>query len=283
MTDLKRKIWALIRGGNFKGYPRTVSGYPLTLNDCMENGLTTLTVYGNSDNTSGVTGVGDITGVSPYESYDYKIPVKFCGKNLLNIMGYTWELGSISGNTGANVSANDRCRATDYIPVYGGTYILSKNSGRNTAIRLYDSNKNFIRVNELEGFLFSDSSYKCVVFPDNTAYMRMVISNTVIDENQQIQLERSDTPTEYEEYCELILPIYLDAPLYTDDSIALNISKKYAELIRTNGSTTNISDKTDWNKIKSLWNGTVTVSADTEVKPSSIKAVYYAAKPEGGN
>lgn len=44
--------------------------------------------------------------------------------------------------------------------------------------------------------------------------------------------------------------------------------------------TTDISALQDWDTIPKLWRGTVTVSADTTIQPSSMAAQYYATKKE---
>lgn len=66
-NNMRSKIWNLIRGGSFHGYLRTVSGYPLTLTDCMAEYPVSLAVAGNTvqngtpapDNPVEVQGCGD--------------------------------------------------------------------------------------------------------------------------------------------------------------------------------------------------------------------------------
>lgn len=67
---LRRKIWTLNRSGKFRGYLRTVSGYPVTLTDCMAGQPVSLAVDGNAvqdgtptpDNPIDVQLCGDRTG-----------------------------------------------------------------------------------------------------------------------------------------------------------------------------------------------------------------------------
>ena len=44
--------------------------------------------------------------------------------------------------------------------------------------------------------------------------------------------------------------------------------------------TTDISDLQDWDAFPSTWRGTVVISADTTIQPSSMAAKYYATKKE---
>lgn len=72
---LRRKIWTLNRSGKFRGYLRTVSGYPVTLTDCMVGQPVSMAVDGNA--------VQDGT-----PSPDAPVEVQLCGDNALS-EGYT--------------------------------------------------------------------------------------------------------------------------------------------------------------------------------------------------
>ena len=72
---LRRKIWTLNRSGKFRGYLRTVSGYPVTLTDCMAGQPVSLAVDGNA--------VQDGTPTP-----DNPIDVQLCGDRILPL-GYT--------------------------------------------------------------------------------------------------------------------------------------------------------------------------------------------------
>ena len=72
---LRRKIWTLNRSGKFRGYLRTVSGYPVTLTDCMAGQPVSMAVDGNA--------VQDGTPTP-----DNPVDVQLCGDNVLS-EGYT--------------------------------------------------------------------------------------------------------------------------------------------------------------------------------------------------
>lgn len=72
---LRRKIWTLNRSGKFRGYLRTVSGYPVTLTDCMAGQPVSLAVDGNA--------VQDGTPTP-----DNPVDVQLCGDRILPL-GYT--------------------------------------------------------------------------------------------------------------------------------------------------------------------------------------------------
>ncbi|MDY3030781.1 MAG: hypothetical protein SOS24_03340 [Clostridia bacterium] len=88
MNYLRRKYMALMRGVNFRGYLRKVSGYPLTLTDCMDSDIVSLSVAGNAvqDGTPSpdapveVVGVGDKT-----EPYGYRVPIECDTGDTVNI------------------------------------------------------------------------------------------------------------------------------------------------------------------------------------------------------
>ena len=72
---LRRKIWTLNRSGKFRGYLRTVSGYPVTLTDCMAGQPVSLAVDGNA--------IQDGTPTP-----DNPVDVQLCGDRILPL-GYT--------------------------------------------------------------------------------------------------------------------------------------------------------------------------------------------------
>ena len=65
MNYLRRKYMALMRGVNFKGYLRKASGYPLTLTDCMDSDIVSLSVAGNAvqDGTPSPDAPVEVVGV----------------------------------------------------------------------------------------------------------------------------------------------------------------------------------------------------------------------------
>ena len=77
---LRRKIWTLNRSGKFRGYLRTVSGYPVTLTDCMAGQPVSMAVDGNT--------VQDGT-----PSPDAPVEVQLCGDrtvNLFDVQNINW-------------------------------------------------------------------------------------------------------------------------------------------------------------------------------------------------
>lgn len=76
---LRRKIWTLNRSGKFRGYLRTVSGYPVTLTDCIAGQPVSLAVDGNAvqdgtptpDDPVEVIGTGDKILPVGYTSISY--------------------------------------------------------------------------------------------------------------------------------------------------------------------------------------------------------------------
>ena len=77
---LRRKIWTLNRSGKFRGYLRTVSGYPVTLTDCMAGQPVSMAVDGNA--------VQDGT-----PSPDAPVEVQLCGDrtgNLFDVQNINW-------------------------------------------------------------------------------------------------------------------------------------------------------------------------------------------------
>lgn len=70
---LRRKIWTLNRSGKFRGYLRTVSGYPVTLTDCMAGQPVSMAVDGNT--------VQDGTPTP-----DNPVDVQLCGDRTANLL-----------------------------------------------------------------------------------------------------------------------------------------------------------------------------------------------------
>ena len=89
MNYLKKKRLALMKSKTFYGYMKTVSGYPLTLSDCVENGLINLKISGNSvqDGTPSPENPIDVQSVGDYDeaTQKYKIRIKINDENTVNI------------------------------------------------------------------------------------------------------------------------------------------------------------------------------------------------------
>lgn len=101
---LRRKIWTLNRSGKFRGYLRTVSGYPVTLTDCMAGQPVSLAVDGNA--------VQDGTPTP-----DNPVDVQLCGDRTVNLFDGGQQ--PINENNNSPVSA-------EFI---NGKYICHKETG----------------------------------------------------------------------------------------------------------------------------------------------------------
>lgn len=94
---LRRKIWTLNRSGKFRGYLRTVLGYPVTLTDCMAGQPVSMAVDGNAvqDGTPSpdapveVQLCGDKTGnlLSIIDANPNTIPVKSYSNGIIEVIG----------------------------------------------------------------------------------------------------------------------------------------------------------------------------------------------------
>lgn len=115
MNYLRKKLQAIMACADFKGYLREVTGYPLTLTDCMGSDLVSLSVTGNAvqngtpspETPVEVQGVGERT------------------RNLFDVSRYD----NVDGNsiTATNTSGNvwvGRFINIDYAIEFGKTYTL---------------------------------------------------------------------------------------------------------------------------------------------------------------
>ena len=100
---LRRKIWTLNRSGKFRGYLRTVSGYPVTLTDCIAGQPVSLAVDGNT--------VQDGT-----PSPDAPVEVQLCGDRTVNL----FDVSELTGTYGGYVENGD-IYVVDYTYVTGIT------------------------------------------------------------------------------------------------------------------------------------------------------------------
>lgn len=187
-----------------------------------------------------------------FEPYDkYKIPIMVTGKNL-------FDKSSII--TGTRLILNGDLVSTDddSIPAETKTMFVSEfieiepNKNLTFSINMYgykhrlcyyDQDKKFITINETDT--------NTVTTPDNAKYIRF---NGYLSELDTFMLEEGTTATAYEPYREPVTTnIYRDAQLVQGESI--------------NYKSDNLPDIT-------LEKGTNTITANTEVKPSSIKIKY---------
>lgn len=274
MTDLKCKIWTLIRGGSFKGYPRTVSGYPLTLNDCMENGLTTLTVYGKSTQSGNPTPTfpAAFSVCGNFSGNNYKIPMLITGGTssyTLNVFlnEPLCNINDVRDTAELNIENKSAVliKRIGHISLTGNESWASEGTATAGLIRYQIPLSNYISTDAV------GSSAKCTHFTTQAGSPTWGIANTfaLSQAYKKLYIRTNGSPV-----AEFKAWLQEQAQAGTP----VEIYYQYETPI-----TTDISNMINWSAVQKQLKGTITVSADTEVKPSSIKAVYYAAKSEGGN
>ena len=139
---------------------------------------------------------------TPYSSYNQGcVKITKSSKNLFNKNDITSKM--YLNNLGETVS-NDGQNYSNYITVYSNkTYTMHSNNplGIVPAVCFYDEEKNFI-----SGISYNNVYSISFTTPANCSYIRMSVSTVNLD---NVQLERGDTQTEYEEHKgqSYILPI----------------------------------------------------------------------------
>ena len=129
-----------------------------------------------------------------FEDYQVMKPVQVESVNK-NLFDGQLESGNIDVATGDYATSTDRQRTVNFIPVKPNTtYILSNNREVTFGIREYDKNKNYLGW--YTPLTNSDTLTALVVTKNsNVAFLKFIIVDTNTD--NQIQLEESDTATEY--------------------------------------------------------------------------------------
>ena len=126
---LRRKIWTLNRSGKFRGYLRTVSGYPVTLTDCMAGQPVSMAVDGNA--------VQDGTPTP-----DNPVDVQLCGDRTVNLFDETLVEGKI-GTQNADLDFIEDGKTYSVTCVGNGNGIMlvrgltSENDGTGTEISVF--------------------------------------------------------------------------------------------------------------------------------------------------
>lgn len=126
---LRRKIWTLNRSGKFRGYLRTVSGYPVTLTDCMAGQPVSMAVDGNA--------VQDGTPTP-----DNPVDVQLCGDRTVNLFDETLVEGKI-GTQNADLGFIEDGKTYSVTCVGNGNGIMtvrgltSENDGAGTEISAF--------------------------------------------------------------------------------------------------------------------------------------------------
>ena len=177
----------------------------------------------------------------------YKVPVVITGKNIYNIELYPLSNSTLIYATTGKVSTGGPWQATvDYIPIreYAGkTIVLNKRPGGNgPGIAYY--NENYVFISGTLNANVPAGTPMVSTIPENAVYMRFTVPTLA----KEIQIELGENSTSYEGYNELIKNIYLDSPIYENESISL--------------SDTHI-------KIPTI-KGTNILTVDTTVRPSKV-------------
>lgn len=283
MNYLMKKRLALIKNKTFHGYMKTAGGCPLTLSNCMENGLINLKISGNN--------VGDYDSTSN----KYKIPLKFNGTNLFDvskisisssveiiddkvyIKGYTTTLGirpekflEITG-----LKPGDQITVSRKFKTITGTE--NGSTGSIFFVRKNSSVPDYTLIGRT-------NESKTSIIPDNLTYDNYYglyfVGASADDESgqrltefSQIQITKGNELKDYEPYHET--QSFNICTLLPASELSINFKKKTA----TSG-TDDIASIQDWSETPKLWNGTVTVTADTETKPSDMEVQYYSSEEE---
>lgn len=297
-NNIRSKIWNLIRGGSFRGYLRTASGYPLTLSGCMAEYPVSLSVSGNTvQDGSAIQGCGDRT------ENGYKIPVTVSGRNLFNKKNYDYFPAYLAWSQSDKtkvIMAKSSQTYTFWIRCKANTkYTVSTNiNNKIFMVAAFDNMPDYVSMSS--NYTSSTGANSLTLTTSNTAqYLTFMVSGKKDDENyiNSIMVEENPHASPYEPYyTPHTLPIYTDAPLYGNgdlcDTLELNAKNRMAIITRRfslddTGEiieiaapiTTDISNKIDWNSIPRLWRGTAVLTSDTTVQPSKITAQYYADRP----
>ena len=262
MNYLQKKRLALMHGGRFKGYMRTVSGYPLTLTDCLGNRLADYSVYGNciQDGTPSPHNPVEVQSVGDYDevSGKYIIPVTVSGfnqfdKSLLEIRS------AAGGGRGSNwfyVDSNKKM-TTDKLYVKPGTNytLVTYNNDVYWRDRIIEADENDICTYNhaqytQDGSYVSSANIRVYNFKTQSTTSYIIIRFQEINYRELTQEDISDLqcallegtytssniPPYEEGHIPVTVNIYLDKPLYGigthSDSLEINWNQRIA--VRTN-------------------------------------------------
>lgn len=245
MNYLNKKRLALMQNKKFKGYIRRVSGYPLTLTDCMNDNLISCKIYGADG------GVGDKTA------------------NLFDISksaGFTSQYGgltnTIEGNTLAvKCTVSARGGALTLGKFKAGTYYIG--------IKTISSNGSIISVYDANGFKkLGVANTAITISEEKTLQLYTNFDKWVIAKFTDIQVVQSNVAVAYEPYGyripvtvrgeneEQTVNVYTTNPVNADETLDI------AEI------QPNIP----------LYKGTNEITIGTSVPPSDMEVTYYADK-----
>ena len=271
MNYLRRKYMALMRGVNFRGYLRKASGYPLTLTDCMDSDIVSLSVAGNAvqDGTPSpnapveVVGVGDKT-----EPYGYRVPIECDTGDTVNI--YTNKpLYGIDDYTDSITLdfANKKAVRTDRIQEIkistGNVYAIKDDVVRfNCSVNPHSYNGARMMCNGLsclpENATGFSANSECIFMHNNAAHVCYFSLNKT-----RIGAEDTDTA----------VPLIEKANAYLADN-PITAYYKLGTPIETD-----ISDTIDWDSLSlHLHKGTNILTSTATVEPTGMTAEYYSTK-----
>lgn len=133
-----------------------------------------------SSSGSGIAWLSKYIDLGTYHAYDagsiQSVQATAHVTTGFNAWDEQWELGGISGEDGNNLSANDRIRSKDYIPIIGGTSYYFGHIGHTGAtfyVCFYDGDKAFVppRV--------TYTANTAQTIPSNVRYMRFFLYDAI--------------------------------------------------------------------------------------------------------
>ena len=294
MNYLKKKRLSLMKNKQFCGYMKTVSGYPLTLSNCMENGLINISVAGEA-------------GI--YDGEYYNININISGINLFDIhrlkkgngggyvegesvyvTGYPYQPGLYPADflDMTRLHANDTFTCvSDYEQIAAGLYTkYVAFNGRNSNPKLYIINisnapAGQITANITHGIIpanFSTENYLDLYLYGGNATptdgnVRAIYHNIMLCKGEYTV----DTIPEYEAYHDLKTFNIRDvSALGANDKITIDFKRKKA--IRINNAYSDFPDEIDitefqdWSTLPHAWHGTVVIDSEAPM----MEASYYS-------
>ena len=296
MKYLRHKFRSLMCRNNFKGYLKTVSGYPLTLTDCLTSRLVSLSLSGNAQ------GVGEETETG------YKIPVNIRGINLFNVNKLMPRSGGYVQNnaiyvtgypyntviypedflemTGLKTGDIITCSA-DYEQVYpsttGATYVNFSRKNSNYPLMTIIENRGTLKTTVIpEEFNINNYSPLYIYAGGGTpeaGEVRGIYRNFKVYKGEYT----TETMPPYEPYhSPQKIDIIVPHALTSNEKVSINFLKRTA-LLQNGGEAEDISGMQDWTYIPITHGGkTENIYTDTKVNPSNMTVEYYTTKPEEG-
>lgn len=243
MNYLNKKRLALMRNKKFKGYIRRVSGYPLTLTDCMNDNLISCKIYGADG------GVGDKTA----NLFDISKSDGFTNP------GGDCFLNTIEGNTLTATCLVASCGGFLMLGRFpAGKYYVSVGDTSSSRPRIWINNKpSGLKVNSIITITEDNSLVELYEgFHNNTFIFT------------DIQITKSDVPIEYEPYGYRI-------PITVTGENEEQTVNAYAQ------NPVNADETLDIAEIQPdipLYKGTNEITIGTSVPPSDMEVKYYADK-----